>query len=195
MICLRRLELRQRVGDHEGLEAGQRIERDLRDQALVELLDVDAAVVGERHGRRAEVGRVGDREIDLVLGRHRGLEGHAVGLGDDVADPMLDEIEPLLLLQRGLEVGRAPEQAGLALLADAALEHRLDEHRAVAVDQALDLVFAGVGAENFRRRKARELQQLGAVKHACDLHRLLRDGTVVDHRGAPTAAGGDSARY
>ena len=35
----------------------------------------------QRHGRRAKVGRVGDREIDLVLGRHAAFEGHAVGLG------------------------------------------------------------------------------------------------------------------
>ena len=57
---LRRLELRQRIGDHEGLETGQRVEGNLRDLALVELLDVDAALVGQRHSRSAEVGRIGD---------------------------------------------------------------------------------------------------------------------------------------
>ena len=82
MMFLRRVQLGQRVGDDERLQAGQRIERHLRDAVLVQFLDVHAAVMRQRHRRRAEVGRIGDREIDLVLGRHRAFEGHAVGLGD-----------------------------------------------------------------------------------------------------------------
>ena len=117
----------QRVGDDERLQAGQRIERHLADHASVELLDVHAAVMRERHRRRAKARRIGDREIDLVLGRHAGFEGHAIGLGRLVADAVLGEVQPLLFLERGLQVVRAAEQARLALLADAALEHRLDE--------------------------------------------------------------------
>ncbi len=52
---LGRAEARQRVGDDEGLQSGERIERNLRDLALVELLDVHAAVMRERHRRRAEM--------------------------------------------------------------------------------------------------------------------------------------------
>ena len=86
------------------------------------------------------------------------------------ADLMLGEVQPLLLRQCGLEVARAAEQAGLALLADAALEHGLDEDFPVAVDQGLDLFFAGGRSEDFGGRKADELQQAGAVKHAGDVH-------------------------
>ena len=167
---LGRIELRQRIGDHEGLEAGQRIEGDLGHEALVDLLDVHAAMVGQGHGRGPEAGRVGDREVDLVLGRHGALEGHPVGLGHDGSDPVLDEVEPLLLLERRLQVGGPTEQPGLALLADAALEHRLDEDAAVAVDERPDLFLAGVGAEDLRGREPGELKQLGSMEHACDLH-------------------------
>jgi hypothetical protein len=44
----------------------------------------------------------------------------------------------------------ARREARLALLADAALEQRLDEYRAVAVDQRLDLLLARVRAEHLR---------------------------------------------
>ena len=37
--------------------------------------------MGERHRRRAKMRRVGDREIDFVLGGNRALERHAVRLG------------------------------------------------------------------------------------------------------------------
>ena len=92
MIGLRRLQLGQRVGDDEGLEAGQRIEGNLRDEVLGQFLDVHAALMGQRHGGGAKAGRIGDREIDLVLGRHRAFEGNAVGFGDDVTGAVLDEI-------------------------------------------------------------------------------------------------------
>jgi hypothetical protein len=71
---------------------------------------------------------------------------------------VLDEIEPLLLRESGLQVGGAAEEAGFALLADAALEHRLDEHAAVAVDERPDLFLTGIGAENLRGRESGELE-------------------------------------
>ena len=40
------------------------------------------------------------------------------------------------------------EQSGLAFLADATLEHRLDEHAAVAINQRPDVFFACIGAEH-----------------------------------------------
>ena len=169
---LRRADLGQRVGHHERLEAGQRVERHLRHLALVELLDVHAAAMRQGHRRRAKVGRVADREVDLVLGGHAGFEGHAVGLGLDVADLVLGEVQAFLLGQRGLQVLRAAEQAGLALLADAALEYRLDEDQAVLVDQRLDLLLAGVGAEHFGGGEAREFEQTRAVQHSGNLHGL-----------------------
>jgi hypothetical protein len=101
---LRRTDIGERVGDDEGLEAGERVEWDLGDLALVQFLDVDTAPVRQRHGRRAKARRVGQREIDLVLGRHRPLEGDAIRLGDGVAVPVLGEVEALLLPERGCKV-------------------------------------------------------------------------------------------
>jgi hypothetical protein len=63
--------------------------------------------------------------------------------------------------------------APIALLAYAALEHGLDEDLAVALEQVLDLFFAGVGAQHLGGGEAYELQQLRAVQHACHLHRAL----------------------
>ncbi len=74
-------EVGERVGDDEGFQACEGVEGDLGDLAWREVLDVDAADVGERHGRRAKAGRVADGEIDLMLGRNARLEGDAVGLG------------------------------------------------------------------------------------------------------------------
>ena len=170
MISRGAFRSRERVGDDERLEAGERLEGNLGDLVLLELLDVDAAVMGERHRRRAEAGRVGEREVDLVLRRHARLEGHALRLGDHVADAVLGEEQPLLLLQRGLEVLGPAEQARLALLADAALEDRLQEDHAVALDQRLDLGLGGLGAEHLRAREAHEAKQLRAVEHASQLH-------------------------
>ena len=88
-----------------------------------------------------------------MLGRHAVLEGDAVRLGAGIAEAVLDEIEPLLLLQRGLEVARLADQPGLAFLADAALEHRLDKNQLVSIDQALNFVFRCAGTENFGGRE------------------------------------------
>src|SRR5471032_3208389 len=101
--------------------------RYLRYLTPVELFDVHAAVMGERHGRRAVMRRVRDRKVDLLLGWHAGFEGHAVGLGHRVADPVFDKVQAFLFLQSGLQFSRLTDQAGRAFLADAALEHRLDE--------------------------------------------------------------------
>src|SRR5207253_1116649 len=130
------------------------------DQTLVELLDVHAAMVRERHGRRAKARRVGDGEIHLVLRGNRAFEGHAIRLGGLVAVPMLDEIEALFFLERGLEILGAPQQAGFALLADTSLEHRLHEYRAVTLDQCLDFLLAGVRAQHFRCGEARKSPSL-----------------------------------
>ncbi len=183
MIGLGALSSESALATTNALSPGQRIERDVRDQRLVELLDVHAAVVRERHRRRPEPRRVGDREVDFVLRRHRALEGDAVRLGRLIAVTVLDEVQPLLLLERGLQVARAAEEPGLALLADATLEQRLDEHRAVAIDQRLDLLLARVRAEHLRDGKAGKAEELGAVQHACDLHVGLRGNTRVLRRG------------
>jgi hypothetical protein len=155
---LRRVQRAQRVGDDECLEPGQRIERNLRHLALVQLLDSYAAVMRERHRRRTEVSRVGDREVHLVLRGHGAFERHAVGLGHLVAVAMLDEVEPLLFLQRRFQIRSPAEETGLALLADATFEDRLDEHRAVAVDQRFDFVFGGTRTEHLGGGKLDELQ-------------------------------------
>ena len=76
-------------------------------------------------------------------------------LGDLVAVAVLAEVQALLLGERGLQVGGAADQTGLALLAHAALEHRLDEHLPVLGDQRLDLRLACVGAEDLRCRESR----------------------------------------
>jgi hypothetical protein len=83
---------------------------------------------------------------------------------------VLHEVEPLLLLERGLQVGGPTKEPGLAFLADPTLEHRLDEHAAIAVDQCPDFVLAGIGAEHLRSWEPGELQELGSVEHARDLH-------------------------
>ena len=86
------------------------------------VLDVHAAVMRQRHRRRAEVGRVGNRKIDLVLGRHRPFEGHAVGLGRLVAVPVLDEEEKMLgvitvgVLRNGLNLLAVPSSAQVACI-------------------------------------------------------------------------------
>ena len=166
----RRADVGQRVGDDEGLEAGQRVEGHRHDLGLVELLDVDAATVGDRDRRRAIASVVGDREVDLVLGRHAALEGHAVGFGEGVAVAVLGEVEALLLGQRAAQIGGSADQSRLALLADAALEQRLDEDLAVALDQIPDLVFRGVGAEHLGGRKVDVPEQRRPVQKSGQLH-------------------------
>ena len=170
---LGRFERRQRIGDDERFHAGERIERHLRHHALVQLFDIHAAVMRERHGRRPEMSGVADGEIHLVLRRHCAFECHTVRLGELVAVAVLDEVKPFLFLQRCLQILRATEQSRLAFLAHAALEYRLDEDRAVTLDERLDLLFAGVWSQHFGRWKAGELQQFRAVEHACNLHRFL----------------------
>ena len=124
----------------------------------------------ERHRRGAEPRRVGDRKINLVLGWYSSLEGDAIGLGDGVADPVLDEEQALLLFERGSEVRRTADQARLAFLADAALEDRLDEDHAGALDQSANLLFARTGIEDLGGRIPDETQHPGSVQHAGDLH-------------------------
>ena len=65
-----------------------------------------------------------------MLGRNGALEGDAFGFGHGIAMAMLGKIEALLLLQRCLQVFGAPDQPGLALLANASAENRLDENLA-----------------------------------------------------------------
>ena len=137
---LRRADVGERIGHHEGLEPGQRLEGDRRHVGFRQILDVHAAAMGQRHCRGAIPGVVGDREIDLVLGGNAGLEGDAVRLGRGIAVAVLGEIEPLLLGQRLVQRPRRADEPGLALLANPAPEHRLDEDQPMPVDQGLDLV-------------------------------------------------------
>jgi hypothetical protein len=76
-----------------------------------------------------------------MLGGHPAPEGHAVCLGDRIAVAMLDEIKALFLGQRGPQISRLADQAGLAFLAYTAFEQRFDEDELVAVDEVLDLIF------------------------------------------------------
>ena len=105
-----------------------------------------------------------------MLGRHRALEGDAVRLGELVAMAMLDEVKPLLLLERGLEILGPAQQASLTLLADPSLEYGLDEHRAMALDEPLDLILARIRPQDLGSREADEPQHSAAVEHARDLH-------------------------
>ena len=166
----RRLDVGQRIGDDERLQAGQRLERHRRDLILAQFLDVDTAMVGDGDGGRPESRRIGDSEIDLVICRHGGLEGDALRLGGDVAVGVLDEIEPLALGQGGLQVAGLADQAGLALLADGTFEDRLDEQHAVAIEHRLDLGLGGVGPQHVGDREVHEAQELGAVEQAAQLH-------------------------
>src|SRR6476620_11541639 len=105
-----------------------------------------------------------------MLGRHRALESDAVRLGELVAMAMLDEVKPLLLLERGLEILGPAQQASLTLLADPSLEYGLDEHRAMALDEPLDLILARIRPQDLGSREADEPQHSAAVEHARDLH-------------------------
>ncbi len=98
-----------------------------------------------------------------MLGWNGALEGDAFGFGHDVAVPVLGEIEALFLLQRRLQVLGAPDEAGLALLADAAAENRLDENFAALGDEVLDLLLASFRAEHSRGRKVHDLQELRSI--------------------------------
>ncbi|WP_288582611.1 hypothetical protein [uncultured Methylobacterium sp.] len=85
-----------------------------------------------------------------------------------------DGVAPPRLAQSRLQAVGAAEQAHLTLVADAILEPRRDENRAVAVDETLDPFVTRVRPRNLGRREACELQELGTVQHARDLHRFLR---------------------
>src|SRR5207247_4522818 len=74
----------------------------------------------------AELGRVGDCEIDFALGRHSALESHPVGLGHNISMAMLREIKALLLRQCRLQI------AGLA-------DQRSEEHTS-ELQSRVDLV-------------------------------------------------------
>ena len=180
---LGRVQFGQRVGHHERFQAGERIERDLRDLGLFELFDVDAAAVGQCHRRCAKASRVGDGEIDLVLRRYPGFEGDAIGLGHGAADPVLDEVQALLFPERGRQIRCPAHQPRLAFFADPSFEDRLDEHRATALDQRPNLLLARARFEHLGGRKADEAQQLRTVEHAGDLHRVgLRRRSVYANR-------------
>ena len=86
---------------------------------------------------------------------------------------MLDEVQPFLFPQRGLEVARPADQTGLALLADAAPKQRLDEDELVAVDQALDLVLRCAGSEHFGGGEIHMLEKLRTIQHPGNLHLVL----------------------
>ena len=91
--------------------------------ALVELLDVDAAA-----GASASWSGRGIRwnsSMAKYTSWSAGTPASKVtplALARICPMPVLDEIQPLLFPQRGLEVARPADQTGLALLADAALE-------------------------------------------------------------------------
>ncbi len=166
----RRLDVGQRIGDDERLQAGQSLERHRRDLVLAQFLDVDTAMVGDGDGGRPEPRRISYGEVDLVIRRYGGLERHALRLGRNVAMGVLNEIEPLALGQGGLQVAGLADEAGLALLADGTFKDRLDEYHAVAIEHRLDLGLGSVGPEHVGHREVHEAQELGAVEQAAQLH-------------------------
>src|SRR6516162_1025000 len=170
---LRRVQVRQGVGDHESVQPGQRIERNLCDEVFVQLFDVHSPAVSQGHGWGAKTSAVGDGEIDLLFSRYGSLESHAVCLRHSIANAMFDEIEAFFLSQRGRQVGSSADHSRLALLTHAAFKHWLDEHRPVTTDECLDLVFARVRSQYLRGGIAGKLQQLRAVEHSRDLHVIL----------------------
>jgi PD-(D/E)XK nuclease superfamily len=185
---LRGADIGQRVCDDERFEASQRFERHLRDMLFVDLLDIDATHMGESHAGSAELGRVGDCEIDLVFGRHSALESHAVGLGHNISMTMLREIEALLLRQCCFQIARLADQAGLAFLADSAFEERLDEDQLVPVNETLDLVFRGTRTQNFGCWEVHMREQARSMQHASDVHSGLPKSVPVDLSDPDTSA-------
>ena len=120
-----------------------------------------------------------------MLGRHAGLEGHAVRLRRRVAVAMLDEEQSLAFGEGGAQVGRFADQPGLALLADAALEHRFDEDELVPIDKVLDLSLGRGGTEDLGDRKIDMPQQRRAVKKAGEFHldSFLRIASAAGREG------------
>src|SRR5215204_4409322 len=142
---LGRADIAQGIGNDEGLEARQRVERNPCNLALVELLDVHASHMGQRHGWSAELGRIRHSEIDFVLSGNTALEGDAIRLRKGIPMPVLGEIEAFLFRQSRFEISRLPDQARFALLADPTLEDRFDKDQPVTPNEVLDFVLGGAG--------------------------------------------------
>lgn len=123
---------------------------------------------------------IADREIDFTFGGDAGLEGHAVGLRDDIAVVMGGEIQTLLFLQRRLEVTGLADQAGLSLLADAALEQWFDEDQLVTGNEILDVVFACIRSQHFGAWEIDVAEKPGSIQHSGHLHVCLLKGCGVD---------------
>ena len=109
-----------------------------------------------------------------MLCRDAALEGHAICLCNGIAVTMCSEVQTLLLLQCGLEVSGLADQARLSLLADTALEQRLDEDHLVARNEALDFIFAGIGPQHFGAWEIDVAKKPRSVKHSGNLHICLR---------------------
>ena len=105
-----------------------------------------------------------------MLGRNTPLEGHAIGLRDGITVTMCGEIQALLLLQCRLEVSGLADQAGLSLLADAALEQWLDEDQLVASDETLDVVLTCVRSQHLGAWKIDVTEKLRPVQHSGKIH-------------------------
>src|SRR5690242_4135889 len=125
------------------------------------------------HRWRAEFSRIGDGKINLALGWDTAFEGNAICLGDRIAVTMFDEVQPLFLLQRSLEVGGFANQARLSLLTNAAAKQWLDEDKLVAVDQPLDLVLRRVRPQHLASGKLDIVEQSRAIQHSGNLHHYL----------------------
>ena len=189
MISLRRTDVRKRVGDNEGLQPGQCVERNRRDLVFAEFLDIDAAPMSQRHRGRAKAAVVRDREIDLVFSRHSRLEGNAVSLCDCIAMPMLREIKPLLFGQCRFQIAHPGDKTCLALFSNAALEDGFDEYLTVPFYQCLNVIFACTGSQHFRAWKTHMFQQSGPVQQSGNLH-LTAPPMVAD-----LGRGGFCVRY
>ncbi len=137
--------------------------------------------MSQRHRRRAKAAVVRDREVNLVLGRHTRLEGHAVGLCDGIAMPMRREIKPLLFGQCRLKIAYLGDKTGLALFSDAPLEDRFDEYQSVPFNQCLNVIFACTGSQHFRAWKIHMSKQSGPVQQSGNLH-LSAPPMVADLR-------------
>jgi hypothetical protein len=96
---------------------------------------------------------------------------------------MLRKIATLFFRQCCLEIAGLADQAGLALLANAALEQRLDENELMLVDQALDFILGCPGTQYFRAGKFHVLQQRCPIKHACNIHTWLRGLHASENQG------------
>lgn len=73
---------------------------------------------------------------------------------------MRDEIEPLLFLQRSLQVAALADQTGFSLLADTTPEQLLDENFPVAIDRVLNLVLRCAGTDHFSGGEIDVLEEL-----------------------------------